>query len=79
MTVKFSIARVDYECLLKHVEQHSPAYQSLLAAKRHVAMNWLITCQPLDGIRMLQIAHEFCPDAVPAIRTGIQQSCSTPQ
>ena len=70
MTIQFSIALVDYECLLKHIEQHSPAYRSLLAGKRHIAMNWMITCRPLDGIRMLQLAHEFCPDAVDAIRPG---------
>jgi hypothetical protein len=47
MTIQFSIARVDYECLLKHIEQHSLAYQSLLAAIRHIARNWMITCQRL--------------------------------
>ena len=76
MMVQFSIASVDYECLLKHIEMHSPAYQALLAAKRGIAISWLITCRPLDGIRILQLAHDCCPDAADAIRTGIRQSCN---
>jgi hypothetical protein len=75
MLIHFSVASLDYECLLKHIEQHSPAYQALLAAKRDIPITWMISCRPLDWIRMLQLAHEFRPDAVDAIRAGIRQSC----
>jgi hypothetical protein len=35
---------------------------------------WLITCRPLDGIRILQLANKACPNAAPAIRSGIHKS-----
>jgi hypothetical protein len=49
----------------------------LLAAILEMAKTtWLVTCKPLDPIRILQLAHKFCPDAADAIRSGIQNSAS---
>ncbi len=75
--IQFFIAPVDYDCLLKHVNRSTSAFPPLLYAVFEVrTTTWLVTCRPLDGIRILQLAHKFCPDAADAIRTGIQKSCS---
>jgi hypothetical protein len=62
---------------LLHIDRSTAAYQALLAAILEMAKTtWLVTCKPLDPIRILQLAHKFCPDAAVAIRSGIQNSAS---
>ena len=75
MFVEFSATPVDYGCLLKHVDRTTSAFPPLLNAYLQLdTTTWLITCRPLDGIRILQLAEKACPDAAPAIRSGIHKS-----
>ena len=75
MLVQFSVAPVDYGCLLKHVDRTTSAFPPLLNAYLQLdTTTWLISCRPLDGVRILQIAHKVCPNAAPAIVTGIHKS-----
>jgi hypothetical protein len=75
MFVEFSVTPVDYGCLLKYVDRTTSAFPPLLNAYLQLdTTKWLITCRPLDGIRILQLAQKACPDAAPAIRSGIHKS-----
>ena len=75
MFVEFSVTPVEYGCLLKHVDRTTPDFPPLLNAYLQLdTTTWLITCRPLDGIRILQLAHKACPDAAPAIVGGIHKS-----
>jgi hypothetical protein len=75
MFVEFSVTPVDYGCLLKYVDRTTSAFPPLLNAYLQLdTTKWLITCRPLDGIRILQFAQKACPDAAPAIRSGIHKS-----
>lgn len=75
MFVEFSVTPLDYGCLLKHVDRTSAAFPPLLNAYLQLdTTTWLITCRPLDGIRILQLAHKACPKAAPSIVTGICKS-----
>jgi hypothetical protein len=75
MLVQFSVTPVDYGCLLKHVDRTTPAFPPLLNAYLPLdTTTWLITCRPLDGIRILQLAHKACPNAADAIKSGIHKS-----
>ena len=75
MLVQFSVTPVDYGCLLKHVDRTTPAFPPLLNAYLQLdTTTWLITCRPLDGIRILQLAHKACPNAADAIKSGIHKS-----
>jgi hypothetical protein len=78
MFVQFSVTPVDYGCLLKRVDRTSSAFPPLLNAYLQLdTTTWLITCRPLDGIRILQLAHKFCPDAADAIRSGIHRTATS--
>jgi hypothetical protein len=75
MFVQFSLTPVDYGCLLKNVDRSTAAFPPLLNAYLQLdTTTWLISCRPLDGIRILQLAHKACPNAAPAIRSGIHKS-----
>jgi hypothetical protein len=75
MFVQFSVTPVEYGCLLKHVDRTTPAFPPLLNAYLQLdTTTWLITCRPLDGIRILQLAHNACPNAAAAIVSGIHKS-----
>jgi hypothetical protein len=75
MFVEFSVTPVDYGCLLKYVDRTTSAFPPLLNAYLQLdTTKWLITCRPLAGIRILQLAQKACPDAAPAIRSGIHKS-----
>jgi len=74
MLIQFSVTDVDYDRLLLHIDRSTSAYQALLAALLEMARTtWLVTCKPLEGIRILQLAHKVCPDAVDAIRSGLHK------
>ena len=78
MLVQFSVTPVDYGCLLKHVDRMTAAFPPLLNAYLQLDTTmWLITCRPLDGIRILQLARKVCPNAAPAIKRGIHNSSAT--
>jgi hypothetical protein len=75
MFVQFSVTPVDYACLLKNVDRSTAAFPPLLNASLQLdTTTWLITCRPLDGIRILQLALKACPNAAPAITSGIHKS-----
>jgi hypothetical protein len=77
MFVQFSVTPVDYACLLKNVDRSTAAFPPLLNAYLQLdTTTWLITCRPLDGILILQLAHKACPNAAPAIIGGIHKSSS---
>ena len=75
MFVGFSVTPVDYGCLLKNVDRSTPAFPPLLNAYLQLdTTTWVITCRPLDAIRILQLAQKACPNAAPAIISGIHKS-----
>ena len=75
MYVEFSITPVGYACLLKHVDRTTSAFPPLFNAVLELATTtWLVTCRPFDAIRILQLAHKFCPATADSIRSGIHRS-----
>jgi hypothetical protein len=75
MFVQFSVTPVEYGCLLKNVDRSTAAFPPLLNAYLQLdTTTWLITSRPLDGIRILHLAKKTCPNAVPAIVSGIHKS-----
>jgi hypothetical protein len=75
MFVQFSVTPVEYACLLKNVDRSTAAFPPLLNAYLQLdTTTWLISCRPLDGIRILQLAKKACPNAAPAIVNGIHKS-----
>ncbi len=75
MFVQFSVTPASYSCLLKHVQISTSAFQPLLYGVPDLdRMRWQVTCRPFDGIRILQLAHKACPNAAPAIVSGIHKS-----
>jgi hypothetical protein len=75
MFVQFSVIPADYGCLLKNVDRSTAAFPPLLNAHLQLdTTTWLITCRPLDGVRILQLAKKACPNAAPAIVNGIHKS-----
>ena len=76
MFCRFSVSPVEYGCLLKNVDRSTTAFPPLLNAALELdTTKWVVICRPLDGIRILQLAQIFCPEAADAIRRGIHQSC----
>jgi hypothetical protein len=80
MFVQFSVTPVVYGFLLKNVDRSTAAFPPLLNAYLHLdTTTWLVTCRPLDGIRILQLAQKACPNAAPAIMSGIHKSSAHSQ
>jgi hypothetical protein len=47
---------------------HSALGEALPIAMAGAKSTWKVICGMLDVVRLLQLAHEFCPEAVPDIR-----------
>jgi hypothetical protein len=60
-----------YESLLKRATENSPLYFRLKNAVR-MANTIIIRCDPDQAEMLLQLATDFCPDAVPQIQRAIR-------
>jgi hypothetical protein len=60
-----------YECLLKEATEASPLYFRLKNAVK-MANTIIIRCEPDQAQMLLQLATDFCPDAVPQIQRTIR-------
>jgi hypothetical protein len=62
-----------YESLLKRATEDSPLYFRLKNAVK-MANTVVILCDPEQAEMLLQVAKNFCPDAVPQIQRAIRFS-----
>jgi hypothetical protein len=60
-----------YEFLLKRATENSPLYFRLKNAVK-MANTIIIRCDPDQAEMLLQLATDFCPDAVPQIQRAIR-------
>ena len=60
-----------YESLLKQATEDSPLYFKLKNAVK-LATTVVVRCDPEHAEMLLQLATDFCPDAVPQIQRAIK-------
>jgi hypothetical protein len=75
VAIQLYLSEEDYRCLLKNPVTN-PSMHRALAEALPIAMagaksTWKVLCGMLDVVRLLQLAHEFCPEAVPDIRRSM--------
>jgi hypothetical protein len=61
-----------YEALLKRATEDSPLYSRLKNAAKTGAGTIEILCDLDEAEMLLQVARDFCPDAVPQIEKDIR-------
>jgi hypothetical protein len=60
-----------YESLLKRATENCPLYFRLKNAVK-MANTIIIRCDPEEAEMLLELATDFCPDAVPQIQRAIR-------
>jgi hypothetical protein len=75
VSIQVYLEEEDYRCLLEHALVNSSMHSALSGALPVTIVGakatWKVICEVLDIVRLLQLAHELCPDAVPDIRRSM--------
>ena len=75
MAIHVYLQEDDYRCLVEHAVANSSMHSALARAvpisSAGAKSTWQVICNALDVVRLLQLAHELCPEAVPDIRRSM--------
>jgi hypothetical protein len=81
--IRFSLNDADFICLLEHTVKGTAAHDCLVKAVRidqlaqgSSSEKWNVICDVVATIKILELAHELCPQAVTDIRRGISEAAS---
>jgi hypothetical protein len=84
MEIRFSLNDADFTCLLEHAVKGTAAHDCLVKAVRIDQLshgspprNWSVICDVVATIKILELAHELCPQAVTDIRRAISEAASS--
>jgi hypothetical protein len=75
VAIQVYLQEEDYRCLVKHAGANSSMHSALAGAlplsTAGAKSTWKVLCDALDVVRLLRLAHELCPEAVPDIRRSM--------